>query len=65
MSSPEPDAGTKLELLQAYANEYARNGGAVDLGALARAVNVPIHWATILDAEVRAAIAAVYAAEVE
>lgn len=62
---PEPTAGTQLELLQAYAAEYTSNGGAVDLGALARAVNVPLRWAQICDREVHAAIAALYAAEPE
>jgi len=56
-----PNAAKKAELYDAYLAEYTASGGAVQLVLLAKQVGVPRRWAEILDAEVRAAIAELYA----
>jgi hypothetical protein len=56
----DPDAAAKAALYQAFRVEYNANGGAVDLGRLARSQGVPIRWCRILRDEINAAKAAVY-----
>ena len=57
--SPEPTAGRKLALYNAYVAEYNSNSGAVQLRRLSRSMDVPHKWVLILHDEVRAALAVV------
>ena len=62
---PAPTTAKKKALYEAYVAEYNANNGAVALSSLARTMGVPRRWCVILDREVKAAIAAVYAPPVE
>jgi len=58
---PEPNASKKVALYNAYMAEFNSCGGVVALSRLARRMHVPPNWCRIIDREVKAAMAVVYA----
>lgn len=60
---PDPNTAKWLAVYEDYVSEYQANGGAVGLTSLAQRHGIKRRHVVLLDAEVRAAIAALYSGD--